>query len=180
MWQAGSLLVVRKGEAFPDRCVMNNRPAHGRRVRQAVECGHSVSFLVHILASVAFHMFVPLGIGKSYTFTVGLCEECCQKRRRAFWVAGGVIAAAIATTAYSLKLLTEGETSAGIWMSCLGILSILGGLLYGLNASTLMTAPRISTDYVWLRGAHPDFLAELPVWPGESAVEDGRPFYDDD
>jgi hypothetical protein len=41
MWRDGSLLVVRKGEAFPDRCIKSNQPAHGRRVKQVAEQGWS-------------------------------------------------------------------------------------------------------------------------------------------
>jgi hypothetical protein len=54
-----------------------------------------------------------------------------------------------------------------LWMVSFGILATLGGLLYGLNASTLVTAQRITNDYIWLRGVHPEFLASLPEWPGE-------------
>ena len=62
----------------------------------------------------------------------------------------------------------------GIWMLCLGVLSVLGGLLYGLNASTLVTGKRITNDFFWLKGIHPDFLAGLPEWPGELRADSPR------
>ena len=47
----------------------------------------------------------------------------------------------------------------------LGVLVFFGGALYGLIAARMVAPKRISDDYVWLKGVHPDFLAELPVWP---------------
>jgi hypothetical protein len=37
-------------------------------------------------------------------------------------------------------------------------------IIYGLVASRLVAPTRITKDYVWLKGVHPDFLAELPPW----------------
>jgi hypothetical protein len=68
--------------------------------------------------------------------------------------------------AYGISLIGD-NWDVGMWLVSLGLLSSLGGLLYGLNASTLVTASRITENYFWLKGVHPDFLADLPEWPGE-------------
>jgi len=164
MWRDGRLLVARKGEEFPDRCVKSNRPAHGRRVQQAAEVGHAALLLAHLWSSIV-GAAIAASVTKGVTFTVGLSNEWWRKRRRALCLAGGIIALSLAATAYGAALI--GQNDLGLWLVPLGILSTLGGLLYGLNASTLVTATRITNRYFWLKGVHPDFLANLPEWPGE-------------
>jgi hypothetical protein len=165
MWRDGTLLVVRKGETFPDRCVKSNLPAHGRRVQQAAERGYAMPFLVHFWNPIA-GVLIERWITKSVTFSVGLSDEWCRKRRRAFCLAGGITIVSFAAMAYGISLIGD-NWDVGMWLVSLGLLSSLGGLLYGLNASTLVTASRITENYFWLKGVHPDFLADLPEWPGE-------------
>jgi hypothetical protein len=43
----------------------------------------------------------------------------------------------------------------------------LGAAIYGLLAARMVAAKRITDDYVWLKGVHPDYLATLPPWPYE-------------
>jgi len=165
MWRDGTLLVVRRGEEFPDRCVKSNRPAHGHRVRQCAERGFGALFLAHLCSPIATGL-IHGSVTRHVTFAVGLSEERFRKRRRAFYVAGVIIFVSLATLAYGVILLGRGG-DIGFGAVSLGVLSCLGGLLYGLNASTLVTAKRITKGYYWLVGVHPEFLAELPGWPGE-------------
>jgi hypothetical protein len=52
------------------------------------------------------------------------------------------------------------------WYVLAGLLVMLiGGITGGVIARNV-SATKIDKDYVWLSGAHPDFLAELPEWPG--------------
>ena len=165
MWRDGAVLVVRIGEEFPDRCVKSNRPAHGRDVPQAAERGYAALFLLHLLNPTAAALIGNCAT-RRVTFAVGLSDEWCRKRRRALSLAGASIVVSLAAVAYGTNLIGHGMV-AGIWVVSLGILCTLGALLYGLNASTLVTAKRITTDYFWLRGVHRDFLAELPEWRPE-------------
>ena len=49
-----------------------------------------------------------------------------------------------------------------------GLLSIIVALIILGVTSQLVTAKRISEDYIWLKGAKEPFLDELPQWYGES------------
>ena len=169
MWRDGALLVVRKGESFPARCIKSNRSAGRRRVEQAVEQGSALAFFAHLLNPI-FGFLVDAAVSSSVTFTVGLSGEWHRKRRRAFWIAGAVIVASLAAAAYGVTLIQRGSMT-GAWVMFLSMLVTAGGLLYGLNASTLVTAKRITKRFFWLRGVHPEFLAELPDWPGEVSAD---------
>jgi hypothetical protein len=164
MWHDGAFLVVRKGEAFPNRCVKSNRPGDGRRVRQAVERSGEVGFLLHLWSPLVGAL-IDRRLRKCVTLEVGLSDQWRRKRRRAFFVAGTIILVSLAAMAYGVTLM--GRNLLGVGLTSFGLLFTLGGLLYGLNASTLLTAKRITANYVWLNGVHPDYLAELPEWPGE-------------
>jgi hypothetical protein len=166
MWRDGALLVVKKGEKFPDRCVKSNQPARGRRVRQEAAVGSAfpLLLLLHFVNPVAGFLAAAFSGERTIAFKVGLGDKWHRKRRRAFWVAGGIIIASLAAFGYGVNFM-GGELA--IWLIPVGLLTTVGGLFYGLNASTLVVARRITKDYVWLSGVHPDFLADLPNWPGE-------------
>jgi hypothetical protein len=46
-----------------------------------------------------------------------------------------------------------------------GFTLFLGGAIYGLLRARMVSADRITADYIWLKGVHPDILAPLPLWP---------------
>ncbi|NUQ61716.1 MAG: hypothetical protein HUU20_04460 [Pirellulales bacterium] len=143
----------------------SNRPAHGRRVQQAAERGYAALFLLYLWSPIAAAS-VGNYVTRQVTFAVGLSDEWCRKRRRTLGMAGAISVVSLAAVAYGTNLIGRG-VDAGMWVVSLGILCTLGSLLYGLNASTLVAAKRITNDCFWLRGIHPDFLAELPEWRGE-------------
>ena len=124
VWRDGRLLVVRKGEVFPNRCVKSDRPAHGRRVQQVARRGCAVSFLVHLCNPIA-GVLVADSVTKGVAFSVGLSDEWCRKRRRAFCLAGGIIIVSLPGMAYGVTLI--GVADIGLWLLLLGILSTLGG-----------------------------------------------------
>lgn len=104
MWRDGRLLVVKKGEVFPDRCVKTNDPAQGSRLRQTVDWHHPVVHLAHLATPLAYAAIAAV-VAWTATFDVGLGDRWRRRRRRATCIA--------------------------------------------------------------LAGVHPDFLAGLPVWPGD-------------
>ena len=51
------------------------------------------------------------------------------------------------------------------WGILLGIVLTVGSMIFGSMASQMVVPARITDDYVWLKGVHPDYLADLPPWP---------------
>ena len=47
-----------------------------------------------------------------------------------------------------------------------GMALFLFGAIYGLVAARMVSPTKIDDHYVWLKGAHPEYLASFPVWPG--------------
>ena len=51
-----------------------------------------------------------------------------------------------------------------IVLSCM--VTMLSGIILAAVAGSLVTATKITDDYIWMKGAKPAFLDELPEWHG--------------
>ena len=98
---------------------------------------------------------------KKATVEVAVSQRWVYKRRLRFLIAGLVVVCSLAVMALGISLLGQ-AIDGGRVVIALGLLGCLGGLLYGLNASSVVAAKRIAGDYIWLRGVNRDFLAGLP------------------
>lgn len=159
----GRLLVMHKHAVLPDRCVKSNQPAHGRRLKRRLYWHHPAVYLA-ILANLLIYVILALILRKTATIQIGLSDAWFRKRRRAIglgWLlflggAGGFVAACSQVGSQS--------PNAGLGI-LLGIAVALGGTIYGLLAARMVVPTRMTDDYIWLKGVHRDFLADLPPWP---------------
>ena len=85
---------------------------------------------------------------KKATVEVALSQRWVYRRRLRFLIAGLVVVCSLALMALGTVLI--GQAIGGVLMIALGIIGCLGGLLYGLNASSVVAAKRIVGDYIWL------------------------------
>jgi hypothetical protein len=176
MWRDGAKLVIRRGEQFPDRCVKTNHPAHGRRKQHTVSWADPlaiVAFLpllfVPFLGDILCH-FLMMG-AEDETLSVGLSEEWSRKR---IAVILGTVWVVIASLMFILLGLANLPGLEPWLLIGFGALLLIVALVFCVKVSTLLVATRITEHYLWLRGAHPDFLAGLPEWPGETADQMAR------
>jgi hypothetical protein len=172
-WRAGlyckgKQLVMHKMARLPDRCVKSNEPVSGERLRRKLSWHHPLVYLALFFGIIGLVIYVILSLvlQKKATIYVGLSEEWFRKRRRAMWIGWTTVLLGLAALAGSIVILvnSKGGTWAG-WGIPLGIVMFLGGAIYGLLASRMVAPARITDDYVWLKGVHPEFLADLPPWP---------------
>ena len=134
VWRDGPLLVLRRGGRLPDRCVKCNGPAEGTRFRRTVGVG--------VLNPRSLHV------------EIGLCSFHWL---RAWQPVVGLVLAVV----YCLFMIARYP---GTGLAALG--AVVGAL--GLIAAPLkfrsrtIVATRIEDDFVWLRGAHTDYLDGIP------------------
>src|SRR4051812_24799332 len=121
MWRDGQLLVVRIGESFPDRCIKSNLPADGNQVEQVVESGGEWGLLAYVLSPLFGELIGALA-RRRVQFFVGLSDKWKRKRRRAYFVAGGIIALSIASALWGIHLMQRGGRleSLVIWTMVFG------------------------------------------------------------
>ncbi len=169
MWRDGKLLVCRIGEPFPDRCIKTNLPAEGRRLKQGLRCQPGWATLTQVAAPPGVGEAVSAVAGRRTTIDVGVSPRVLRRRRRRFMVAGLILAASFGAIAWAIVELPQGAESSG-WLLIGGVLGVWWGLFSFLNASQLIVAKRMTKEFIWLRGAGRDFLADLPEWPGDGWV----------
>ena len=168
VFRSGNQLVMHKLAKLPDRCVKSNQPADGRRLRRKLSWHHPLvylAFLVHFLLFI----ILALVLSKRATIDVGLSEEWFRKRRRAILIGWLSVLLGIAVLAGSIAIVVNPNCQTPLvgWGIPLGLVMFLGGAIYGLMASRMVAPARITDEYVWLKGVHPDYLADLPPWPNQ-------------
>jgi hypothetical protein len=166
LYRKGNQLVMHKMARLPDRCVKTNKPAGGRRVCRHFVWVHPLVWLSLPLGGVPFLILAPL-LRKESIIYVALSEDWLNNRRHArkigWWL--GLIGAAIAVPFYAILASTDGQSLWAAGPLALSVAATLGAIIYSSMASYMVRPVRITDDYVWLKGVHPDYLADLPPWP---------------
>lgn len=161
VWRDGRLLVLRKTAQLPARCVKSNVETD-RTLKRALYWHHPAIFLV-IFAGLLIYVIVALIVRHSATVHIGLSPEWFARRRRAI-AAGWTLSLAGFGLVFAAAA-TESRDYAP-WMVIGGlILGILIGPIFGIVRSRMVAPTRITDHHVWLKGVHPDYLAELPPLP---------------
>lgn len=163
LWRQGRLLVMDKSARLPDRCVKSNEPAT-RRLRRNLYWHHPAIYLT-ILLHLLIYILLALILRKTATIYVGLSDRYFAKRRRAMLIGWVLAVLSIALIGIGIGNVEPGAGPVPAVLIVSGVFLFLGALLYGLIGSRMVVAKRISDRYVWLKGVHPEFLADLPPWP---------------
>lgn len=158
LWQNGRELVTYNETPFPDRCVKCNAPADGFKLKRVLYWQHPAYYLL-LLCNLLILVIVILLVRKKATFHVGLCEHHRTQRKVALGVGwlgclGG------------LGLIVAAITMSSGWLGLAGAVVFLGCGIYAGIKAPIITASKIDKTTVWIRGAHNDFLAQFPQWPG--------------
>ncbi len=160
LWRKGKLLVMERDAVLPNRCVKSNEPCEGRLKR--VLRWHQPAIYLVILANILIYVIVATIVSHRATIHIGLSEEWRGKRRRNIAI-GWLTALAGIGLLFSMGFADETVLP---FLLVSGIVALVGGVLFGMYGSQMVTAKRIDRTHIWLRGVHPDFLASLPEWHG--------------
>jgi hypothetical protein len=160
LWSQGDLLVMHKLAPLPDICIKSNLPAT-RRLKRSLTWHHPGYYFL-ILAHLLIYIIVALIVRKSATIRIPLTDEWYFLRRRRMLIA------------WTLILLSIGLFVAGAFnldqqnwapFAMIGALVLgLGSAIWGLIVCRLVSPKRMTDEYIWLKGVHPDFLRRLEAW----------------
>ncbi|MHC4178051.1 MAG: hypothetical protein ACYSWU_11130 [Planctomycetota bacterium] len=162
VWRQGNLLVMHKRATLPDRCVKSNEPAHGRRLLRDM-FWHPPWIYLTIFIGLLVYVILVMMLRKRATIRIGLSKQWFAKRRRAILIGWGLVLSSAAMVVGGIS--KAGEFPYAPALIPLGFVVFLVGAIYGLIAARMVAPARITDDYVWVKGVHPDFLASLPNWP---------------
>jgi len=165
LWRKGDLLAFHKYAPLPAICLKSNQPATGQ-LKRNLSWHHPAAWLA-ILGGFFPILIVALIMTKRATIYIGLSDEWFAIRKQKIARAWRIVLLSIAL-GIGLPIL-GGITQQGPGVICpaaLGALVLfLVGVCYGNFGARLVYPARITADFVYLKGVHPDFLAQLPEWP---------------
>jgi len=162
LWRQGNLLVMHKLAPLPDICLKSNQPAT-RRLKRSLAWHHPAVFLA-LIVNIFVYAVIALITQKKATIHMPLSEEWFAIRRRRILFAWGLALASIALFVAGIVFSGPQGEGASLALSGLAFFLFLGSLIYGLIASRMVWPKRITDEYIWLKGVHPDYLNRLEHW----------------
>lgn len=162
LWREGKLLVMHKLAPLPDICVKSNVPAM-RRLQRKLRWHHPALALT-VLVNVLVYAILAMILSKKATIHIALSEEWFAIRRRRILYAWGIVLASVVLFIAGVAFVDQANSALPALVIIGAIFLFLGGLIYGQYATALVSPKRMTDDYIWLKGVHPDFLDRLELW----------------
>ncbi len=155
IWREGALLAFQKGAVLAtDRCVKCNAPAAGKPLRRHLSWHHPAIYFTLLLGVVAY-IIVAVIVRKPAMLHIGLCRR--HKFKRRLLIAAGLALFIGAFPFAVIAIDMESWLLAGFAMA-----TFIGGLVFLMIASQIISAKKIDDHHAWVRGVGPEFLATLP------------------
>jgi hypothetical protein len=163
LWREGSVLVMHKLAPLPDICVKSNEPTMQRITRKLQ--WHNPLLALTILIGWPIYVILAIILTKRATIQLPLTEEWIARRRRRLLVAWGLGLVSLGLIGGGIALAAQMDDANYLFLMGLGIVGGLAALIGGQMAVGMVRAKRMTDEYIWLKGVHPDFLDRLEPWP---------------
>ena len=155
IWRSESALVMTKQALLPGRCVKCNAPTRHTLKRNLR--WHHPALYVAILGSLLLYAILSMVLSKSATIHVGLCETHVAARKRDIIIAWFLVLLSFAS--FYFAVVTEDMT-----LVFVGVLLLLGGVIYGIVRTKVVAPQKIDDHYIWLTGINANYLQQFPNW----------------
>lgn len=162
LWRQGNVLVMHKAAPLPDICLKSNGKAT-RRLSRSLSWHHPAIYIL-VLISPLIYIIVALILRKTATIQMPLTDEWYARRRWRMLIAWSLALACVVIFGVGVALANQNQFDAAPLLFLLSIFGLLGAAIYGLLACRLVAPERMTDEYIWLKGVHPDFLNRLEVW----------------
>ncbi len=154
-WHNGKLLIVGHKTTLPPRCVKCNAPTELPPKRFRLAWHSPFVYLALVLLGPLAYIAVALIFRRKMTVLVGICDYHRFHRRLA-------ILAGVSGTFLGFGLVIAGGMSATGLPALLGVLLVPTAIVYSYFKTRIVWPKRIDKHFAQLRGACPEYLAELP------------------
>jgi hypothetical protein len=159
VWNYGGVLVMHKQAQLPPQCIKCCSPIEGKPLKRKLTW-HPGWVYILILPGILIYAIVALAIQEKATIHVPLCERHRARRRMHLWIATIIFFASLACFFMAANARRDME---GFWAMA-GFFGILISLIYAvINSRLVVTPDKIDTQYVWLKGACPQFVNQFPA-----------------
>ena len=157
IWKSGKQIVMHKLAEFPDRCILTNQPARGKRWSRTLYWHHPALYI--LLINPLVYIIVALIFLKRFALEVGISESALKQRKTHIvlsW-AFGFIGATVAFLALAQLGLSD------IFIA-IGLIVAIVALFTGIRAANRIQIGKVDGDFIWLRGACDDYRNNFPEW----------------
>jgi hypothetical protein len=159
IWQSYPYLVMHVNSNLPDRCVKTNKPANGKYIIRNLRWHHPLLYLIILIIPIGLLIYaiVATAMLRRVTIKIGVSDEILKKRRKNKII--GLLLFFIGIT-----MLIIGKIYDLSALINFGILMIIVSPFWYYFTTSLIFPKRIETDYVWIKGICPEYLATFPEW----------------
>jgi hypothetical protein len=164
VFRDGKKVVLSRTALLPSRCFKTGEPTTTWLARTLYK--QSPVALLGLVFGPIGYAIVAVLTQKKVDVRIPLSQERIKRRRNNILLAW-VIAIAGITGIIAGGVMMDQNESLGALALGAGVLTLIGGLIMVIVVSNPASAAQIDDDYVWIKGAHPLFLAELPEWAGK-------------
>jgi predicted Zn finger-like uncharacterized protein len=163
VWRDGNRLVMSHDAQLPYVCIKTNLPADDWLRRKLY--WHNPWLYLLVLVSIWIYVIVALIVRQKADIRVGLCRAQIVRRR---WVIAGAWIAVLLGIVLCIGGLANSQppNNSGWIVALAGLILLLAGAILGAVLARIVAPTRITKECVWIKGAHPEFLASLPAFPG--------------
>jgi hypothetical protein len=169
VWSYGNILVMHRQAQLPPTCIKCGAPGDGVPMKRKLTW-HPWWVYLLILANLIIYIIVAAIVSSRATVYVGVCARHRAKRRTHLAIAwllflGALVAFFVAGN------LGRGNDDLVAALVISGIVMILAALIWAVVISSMICTPyKIDPQYVWLKGAGAEYLAQFPPMPGGPQV----------
>ncbi|TWU59873.1 hypothetical protein Poly51_01460 [Rubripirellula tenax] len=160
-WREGKILVMHKHATLPDICIKSGEATNGFRLKRKLKYHHP-AWAFTILFNVLLYLIMAAIVSKRATVMIGLSERWQSIRRRRILIGWSGALLGVGMLVAGLATLERGDNSpGGPVLLVLGTLAIISFAIYGMFGAKMVAATKIDEQLIYIKGAHPDFLAKL-------------------
>ena len=161
LFRDGKYLVAGKNAAFPDRCVFCAKSAGGNKQKYKYFFNEEQISLVN--AKSAYGLISAAGMHTK--LKVAVCGPCHRRKQFTLWLAMGLVGLGFAIGGFAAIVSPRHDDrlqSLSPLLFLLFLLCFFGGAYLVLRFRNPLKEVSTDNALVWLEGASPAFLADLP------------------
>jgi hypothetical protein len=155
IWRSKSVLVMSKHAPLPDRCIKCNAPTR-HTLKRNLRWHHPALYIL-IAGGFLFYVILALALSKTATIQVGLCETHAATRKRDILIT--CLLVLLSFGSFYFAIVSEEMT-----LMLIGLIGLLGAVIYGIVKTRVVAPRKIDDHYVWLTGINADYLQQFPEW----------------
>lgn len=167
IWARGQTMIFHKSAVFPDICLKSGKPAGGSRFKQKLTW-HPPWITIMVLVALVIYIILAAIFTKTAHIDVGVLPEFKKRRWMHIGIGTTLLLASIAGFIGGLAVLASQDPNpgpVGPWIMLGAGVMFFISLFYLVLMPRMFKIERITDNYVYLKGIHPDVIRQLPACP---------------